>query len=459
MKFFRKNWAFITIIFMLLAYTLLMSYFCIQRNRAFGSGYDLANIADTVWQTSQGNFFKLTGDTGLISRFSVHSDLILILLAPFYLLFPTPNLLLIVQAFAVGFSIIPIFLISRKILKNDVLGIIISFVFLISPNVLWANIYDFHPVLLAFPLLFFAFYFLLIKKWFPFWLFIVLSLFTKENVGLFIAMMGFLAFFKYREKKVGLVLFTLGMGFSILAIKFIMPAFNSGQQHWALAWYDFSSGIIPRIWHEMTNLVALKYYLALLAPYAFLPLLALPWLLPALPDLFINLTSQHIEMQSLIFHYQSLIVIAMTIALIMAFSHIKTHRRLLILSVFFLLFISLRQNYLYSPFSNSPGQWHLSYLFGGNEINFEKALEKIPQNAIVASSSEVRPHVINHRLSYNLPSGVSQADYIALVSQNRFVGDDEAKPYETQLISNLKNNSHYQILYENAPFYLFKKIN
>lgn len=458
MDFIKKHWAYVFVGLMAVIYTIVMSYLCIRRSQAFASGYDLANMADTVWQTSQGHFFKLTGDTGLVSRFIIHTDLILVFLAPLYLLYPSPNLLLIVQALAVGISVVPIFLISKKVIKKDFLGVLIGAVFLLSPNTLWANMYDFHAVMLVIPLLFFGFYFLLIKKWLPFWIVIGLSLLTKENVGLFVAMMGVLAFFKFKEKRVGIVLFVLGMGFSVAAVKVIMPFFNGSKQHWAWGMYDFSHGIIPTVWHNLTNIDSLKYYRDLLAPYGFLPIIALPWLLPALPDLLINVTSGQGGMKSLVFHYQSLIIIALTIGLIYAFSYLVKHQKMMILAVVFLLYCSIHQNYFYSPLPTTPAHWQLMFQVGDKEINFEKALEKIPESATVASSSEVRPHVINHSLSYNLPGGALTADYVAMVSQNQLVGDYNPKLYETQLIKTLEGDPNYQTVYQDEPFYLFKKI-
>lgn len=441
-------------------YTLVLSYLSIRRHLAFASGYDLANMVDIVWQTSQGHFFALTGSSGLVSRFTIHSDLILVLLAPFYRLYSSPNLLLIIQSFAIAISVVPIFLISKILLpRYQNLGVLIGLVFLINPHTLWANIYDFHPILLAIPLLFFALYCFLIKKWFLFWLLISLSLLTKENVGLLVSMFGVLVFLKLKNRSLGITLFLLGLSFSFFAIKLLMPLFSSGQSHWALGWYSFPSGIVPKVWHDLTKPESLKYYQDLLLPYSFLPLLALPWLLPAIPDLVINLISDHGEMKGLVFHYHTLTLIVLTFALILAFSYLVKHRLLLIISIFVLIFCSLRQNYFYSPLPTTPGHWRLMYQITDNEINFEKILKQIPFSATVASSSEVRPHVINHPLSFNLPSGVNQADYIAIVSQNRLVGNYEPKTYELELLNTLKTNPQYQPLYQVEPFYLFKKIN
>ncbi len=426
---------------------------------AFNSGFDLANMADTVWQTSQGHFFSLTGANGLISRFTIHTDIILVLLVPLYKLYTSPNVLLMVQAFAIGVSVIPIYLITKKILKNNFFGILIATVFLLSPNTLWANVYDFHPVVLAIPLLFFAIYFLLEKKWLGMWIMIGLSLLTKENVGAFVAMLGLIAFFKYKEHKIGIALFLIGVSFSLIAIKVVMPLFANGQQHWALSWYNFSPGLITRVWNSLTNADAIAYYRDLLVPYGFLPILAIPWLLPAFPDIFINLTSEHPEMRSLIYHYQSLTIIMLTISLIMALYYLRHHHTIRIIAVIALLFCAIRQNYLYSPLPTSTIPWQNMYQIDSQERDFEKALEKIPKQATVAASAEVRPHVIDHPLSYNLPDGASQVDYIAMISRSRLLTDTSPKPYETQLIASLKNNPHYLVLYESEPYYLFQKLN
>lgn len=452
----RKIFVPLMLSMVIISYSVAMSYLSIKRHLAFASGYDLANMAETVWQSSQGNLFSLTGTNGLTSRFTHHTDLILLFLVPFYKLFPDTILLLIVQSIAIALSAIPIYLISQLLIKQKLISLTLVFIFLINPGVLWTNIYDFHPVSLAIPLLFSIYYCLLVKNYRWLWVFIVLILLTKENLGLLVAALGFLVFLKMKDRKTGLAMMLIGASFSLIAIKYVMPAFSQGSPHWAWSWFDFSDRAISKFKHNFILESSFHYYRDLLKPYAYLPLLGGWNLLPALPDFLINSLSKQGQMKSIVFHYDSLISVVILVNLILVLSRLKGSRLLYPL-ILVVLFFSLKQNYHYSPLPTTPGHWKLMYYRTQDEINFQKALKQIPLSAIVTSSSEIRPHIVNHRLSYNLPNGIDQSDYIAIVDQNRLVGDYEPKEFENQLISRLQLDQKFQLIFQQGHFYLYQR--
>lgn len=444
---------------MFVMYSVVMSTLSITRHQAFASSYDLANMAETVWQTSQGHIFSLTGATSLVSRFRHHSDVWLILLAPFYKVWPDVRLLLIIQSMAIGSSAIPIFLIGRKLIKNDWVSLVVAAVYLANPGVLWTNIYDFHTIALAIPLLFWAYYLMLAKKWRWMYVAMGLSLLTKEDVGLFVSMMGINLFLVERKEwRRALAIFLIGGCFSVAMVKIVMPFFSDGAQHWAWSWFGFEGSIWEKLRSSFADSSALSYYQALLEPYAFLPLLGGWWLLAAAPDLVLNCISNQAQMKSIVFHYDALISVAILVSLIVVLAQLRHRKLLLYPAILMILFFSARQNYFYSPLPTTPGHWPLMYQVGKDEIAFEKVLQTIPPEATVTASSEVRTHTINHRLAFNLPNAAETADYVAMVDQNRIVGDYNPKEFETALIEKLKNNPDYTETFHQGHFYLFKRV-
>src|SRR5581483_10922836 len=141
------------LLFGMLLYTIVFSYFAIQRHNAFASGYDLSNMDQTIWNTVHGHFFSLTGKNGTISRFSIHADVFLILLSPLYLLWDNVRLILIVQSLFLALGAIPVFLLSKKVLKSIFLAYLMVCLYLFNPGMQWSNIYDFHSVVFAIPFL------------------------------------------------------------------------------------------------------------------------------------------------------------------------------------------------------------------------------------------------------------------------------------------------------------------
>ena len=66
--------------------------------------------------------------------------------------------------------------------------------------------------------------------------------------------------------------------------------------------------------------------------------------------------------------------------------------------------------------------------------------------------------VIGQYMITEKPQAVDYADYIAMVDQNRLLGDYETKPFETQLIEKLLKDEDYKLIVNYGHFWLFKKI-
>ena len=78
--------------------------------------YDLGNMVQAVWSTAHGRPLEVTnGPTGeQLVRLGNHVDPILVLLAPLWLIAPTPQLLIAVQIVAVAAGAFPLFWLGRR---------------------------------------------------------------------------------------------------------------------------------------------------------------------------------------------------------------------------------------------------------------------------------------------------------------------------------------------------------
>ena len=128
--------------------------------------YDLGNMDQTVWNTLNGRIFQLTDPNGtnVISRLSFHADFILILLSPFYIIWSDPKMLLLIQTIIVALGAVFIYLLSKHIVKDKNLSVVLSFIYLLNPSLQRANLYDFHGVTLASTFLLATFYFFVRNK-------------------------------------------------------------------------------------------------------------------------------------------------------------------------------------------------------------------------------------------------------------------------------------------------------
>ena len=132
-----------------------MSALAVLQQRAFETGrFDVGNLTQAVWSTAHGRFLEMTDLQGeQISRLGAHFDPLVALLAPLWWLWPSPELLLVVQAVGVALGAVPVFLLARKHLGGDWSGLGFALVYLLYPPTQWLVVDDFHPVALATPLL------------------------------------------------------------------------------------------------------------------------------------------------------------------------------------------------------------------------------------------------------------------------------------------------------------------
>lgn len=473
-----KNWDLFILFFLISIYITTFSTLSILRHFSFYSSYDLANMSQTVWNTVHGRPFSLSGAEDSISRFSIHADLILVFLSPFYLIWEKVRMLLIIQSLILGLGGIPVYALARKILigtdkatwQLKLVCLALVAIFFLNPGLEWINIYDFHGVSLAITFLLAAFYFTYTKKWFFYSLFIVLSLLTKEEISLYVAMLGIVNFFVFKNRKVGIITFLGAIIWFCVMIFWAIPINSPNGQYWALTWLNIPGVKSDYNLSFFINTDALNYYILLLKPFSYIPLLGFPWLLLSAPELLINLLSSQAQMRSIYFHYSSGVIPSIVIATIFGMQYllrvvkkIKPLSRFSNLVLYFVIFvmlcIAIRVNYHYSPLPTTPSCWCYMYQVTDEDRMIERALAKIPEDAVVTSSSELRAHLSLRENSYNLPSATESAQYIAMLDRNRIVGDNQIKPFEAELIKALLNSKKHVLVKRTTHFYLFKKIN
>jgi len=471
----KKYWDKILLIVLIATYTLILSSLSISRHNAFASGFDLGNMDQTIWNTLHGRFFSLTNGSRTMSRFAIHSDLILVLLAPLYLIWNNVRILLFSQSIFLALGSIPIFLLSKKLFKEKLIPLIFVLIYLLLPGMQWTNIYDFHGVALAIPFLLYTFYFIYTKNWFWYWIFILLSLITKEQVSATIFLLGLFLIFFQKQRKIGLITLFISAGWFFLSVFILTPQSNSGLPNQAWSIFKFSDSkefslpsvkfLIQRFFFEKHTI---EYYLILLKETGFLPLFGFPWLIFALPEFLINILSNQSQFRSITLHYDSVLTTWLIVASIFGIKYIQLFLKKIRLTrqfakqisyivLFTGLLICLRTNYHYSPLPTTPGCWCYIYQVSQQDRQFDELLQKIPRSASVTASPEIRPHVSQRIDSYTLPVATDYADFIAIIDQNRIIGDYEPKDFELVLRDQLRTSKKYTLVEHIGHFYLYKK--
>jgi uncharacterized membrane protein len=122
-----------------------MSIITILRHYFLLSGaWDLGIFNQVFWSTLHGRFFYYSVEPWFgQSFFSVHFSPILILLVPFYAIFPHPGTLLVLQSFIIALGAVPLYFLAKDEL-NERLALLLSLLYLTHPLLLRANLFDFH---------------------------------------------------------------------------------------------------------------------------------------------------------------------------------------------------------------------------------------------------------------------------------------------------------------------------
>src|SRR5437899_1346103 len=214
-------------LFMCTAVGLIAAMFVILtllRHRAFATGADLAIYDQAVWLLSRGRqpFVTVRG----LHAFGDHTAFILLLIAPLYRVFDTPDVLLVLQSVVVPVGAVPLYWLARERMPNGWLPVSIALAYLLHPGTGYVMSFDFHPEALAMPLVLFALYFGLRGEAGRLALFSSAAALCKEDVALTVfAMGGYLAW--QGQRRLGVWTSVIALGWFALSMLVILPFFNS----------------------------------------------------------------------------------------------------------------------------------------------------------------------------------------------------------------------------------------
>ena len=317
-----------------IVYSLEMSHQAILRYDTFkATAFDLGNMDQVLWNTLHGRLFQFTNQAidwyGPPTRLAIHFEPIILPLSLLYAFGADPRILLVFQTLALASGSLPVFLLTRKIIPQwPLLAALMATTYLLAPALIGMNIFDFHPVALATPLLLYALLALEYKHYAWFLVACVLAACTKEDVPLAIALLGILVIWKYGLPRLGLTLLIGGALWSLIAFKIIIPHFYPGVQANNF-WYRYEElgsspgaailNLFVRPWVFFSlffTLDRLYYLLSLVRGFGFFPLLAPEWLLPTLPSLAVNLLSTDPLLYTGVYHYNATIIPFLMIAAI-----------------------------------------------------------------------------------------------------------------------------------------------
>lgn len=453
-----------------------ISYFTtitfLRHDNFYSGRYDLGNMDQVVWNTSQGRIFETSTDdfdgVDRISRLMSHADFILIFIVPLYYMWSDPKVLLLLQSVILGVGAWFVYRIAHLVLQNKKIALVLAFLFLINPGVNHSNLYDFHAVTLATTFLLASFYFLLQKKTLYFLLFALLAALTKEQVWITVGLFG-LYMSIFQKKMDGLLVFLFSISVFVFLIWYAIPNARLNTDHFALSYYsEFGSSpteIITSAIFSPTKTIGIflnpqriEFIKQLFIPLGFLSLLAPFYVLFALTDLLISLLSNNRNLYQIYYHYTSSITSFVFISAIFGiktlsarFSSIKTTHL-----VCYLLTIGFLSAYWYGPlpFAKSPNFDMVKKPSNEKEV-INRIITQIPSNKSVSATNNLGAHLSHRQKIFTVPVYMEKADIVVFL-----LNDQAALPSpqaQIEMVGTMKQNKNYSLSFEEGDFFLFER--
>jgi uncharacterized membrane protein len=440
------------------------------RHRAFETGrFDLGNMVQAVWSTAHGDVLAITTLHGTQTvRFAAHVDPILALFAPLWLVWPSPSMLLTVQATAVALGALPVFWLARKHLGSERVGLGFALAYLLYPATQWLTLSEFHPIALACPLLLYAFWYLDEDRLVPFAAFAVLAAATKEEVPLVVAGLG--AWYALTRKRwiVGGAVELLGVAWTVLAVGVVIPHFNDGSEPSFYGRYEevggSASGIAKTFVTDPLTIAevafdarGLSYLAQLLFPLGLLPVIAPLALLPALPELALNLLSATRTQTSIHFHYTGALIPILFVAAVLGAKRVRWPG--LAPAV---VALGLASNFVLGAvpaWSLLPGGEDLqsgSYDVDDHDRVTKEALELIPGDAVVSASNSLGAHLSARRRVLSFPY-LLDAEWVAADETSPGYADRIAPVVYARALARLRRDRRFRLVFEKDGVLIFRR--
>jgi uncharacterized membrane protein len=459
------------------AYAFGFSALSILRHRAFSTGrFDLGNMVQAVWSTAHGDPLQITGLRGdQISRLGAHFDPILGAFAPLWLVWPSPDLLLVTQAIAVALGALPVYWLARKHLGSERAGLGFALAYLLYPPTQWLTLNEFHPVALACPLLLFAFWYLDEDRLVPFAVFGLVAATTKEEVALVVGALGIWYAFSHRRRLEGTSILVAGTAIALIAIEVVIPHFNrAGTSSFFTRYSEVGStpgGIVHTAltdpWKIVTTAVTgrgLGYLARLVLPLGLLVLAAPLLLVAALPELAINLLSAATTQTSIRFHYTAALIPIMVAAAVLGAARLVRNRPGAAMPVATAaVAVGVASNYLLGPipfWRNFPGgEQHQAYAAQVTQHDriAARALKLIPSSAVVSATNSLGAHLSARRRVLSFPY-IQDAQWIAADETSPGYADRLAPLPTAVQLSWLRRNPEWRLVFERDGILIFHRV-
>ncbi|HAW49847.1 TPA: hypothetical protein DCX16_02715 [bacterium] len=454
---------------------------------------DMALFDQIFWDTIHGKILYAQGHG--YNFLGEHFSPAIIILAPFYLIFPHPCTLMALQSMYIGIGAIPIYLIANDKLKNPLLGLSFSLAYLLYPMTSRVNLLEFHEITLCIPFLLFTFYFLEKERWGFYFLFLFLSMMVKENIPLTIIGLGFYILLIKKKRAIGFVSIGISIIWAYLSIKVLIPYIREATSEGAYSGYQAAIrrysylGETPLeiirnlLFHPQKIIEAISFdrrliifnnIIYLLNPLGFLSLTSI-FIILAIPEFLLHSLANYGLQYLLVSAHPSPFIPIVLISGIYGLANIMkvfpSAKKYVFAFSIYILSCSLLSNYYFSFPALKITTDVVHYEFPCHKTIFSIPLNKesyiikerariffemkklIPKEAIVSASSDISPYFSQRKILFGLDR-FKEADYLILNTIPSIWIDME---FVNKTLNEALKAKDFQLIFDKEGFYLFVK--
>ncbi len=359
------------------------------RHAVFHTSFDMAIFVQAVWNTAQGDWFY-SSIKGGINLMADHFSPLLGLLALPYKLWPDPRNLLLMQALAAAACVFPLYRLAAFRHGSERPALLFVLAFLLYLPVRNAVRFDFHPEILAMPLLLWAFYFVETGRRGAASVFLFLTLLSKEGAAPVLFAFGlFCVFFRPGARRFGFFWMVLSILYFFTAIYVIIPKVLGESYFYLdanfLSWVRDPSGLISHLARPST----IAYGVKIFAPFAFLSFLDFPAFFLTWPSLAQNLLSRNEATRSIFFQYTAYLTPFVVVSAIYGAARIRSFRGM----AYAVLGASL--------FMTGISEFHVmrneAEAYRAEYADFQNMMRGIPADNSVRTHEFLAPHLAHRR--------------------------------------------------------------
>ena len=444
-----------------LASSILFACSSVRHALFHSTAYDLSHFDQAIYLISQGK----PAIVSLIDYHFLgsHADWILYLLALPYKLYPDVHWLFAIQAISLSLAAVPLWYLAGDAGLPEKQRRTIVWVYLLYPLIFNVNLFDFHPSVLAVPLIFAAILAARRDKvgWFA--IIIAFMLGCRAALSLTAIGMGFWLLICEKRRWCGAIALLAGIIWLIVSTQIIIPQFRPEGVE-ALGRYAVFGDSLPEIIlnlflkphlviKSLFTLANLEYLLLLFSPI----LWGFSWfywqpLLAAVPDLLLNLLADYPPHKDLLHQYSLPILPFLILCLIASLaarkSWLKQPKTILIWSA--IAFIALAKfGYFGTRYLQTLGTWQATRM----------AVSLVsPENSLL-TSAQIAPH-LSHRPLLKLIVENEERDptqFDSVLINVSHPGWNSNSELAASVVERLQASPEFTLQYERDRVYLFEK--